>query len=107
MQSFVFYSILFFATVMFVEALPTHTKLPLKELCATYKKKCETKFNRNDCDQREIECFNYANQGIETTWSFCMQQNNDELETCEKRLKIDFQIIKEWVLRDQFAFVPN
>ncbi|CAI5451773.1 unnamed protein product [Caenorhabditis angaria] len=87
--------------------MPPPPDHPIKDICAAYKQKCVVKLNRDDCDERNLECEKYAKQGVRTTWNFCMFSNNYDLSICRARNDIDFQIIKDWISKDQFEYIPE
>ncbi|CAI2354174.1 unnamed protein product [Caenorhabditis sp. 36 PRJEB53466] len=97
----------FLAIILAVNSMPGPPAFPIKEICAAYGEKCVNKLGRNDCPARVVECEKYADQGIRTTWSFCMFSNNYDLSTCHERIQIDFQIIQSWISKDQFKYFPE
>ncbi|PIC28617.1 hypothetical protein B9Z55_020470 [Caenorhabditis nigoni] len=97
----------FLALILAVYSMPDPPSFPIKEICAAYGEKCVNKLNRRDCPQRIVECEKYANQGVRTTWSFCMFSNNYDLSACHQRSQIDFQIIQSWISKDQFKYLPE
>ncbi|CAP19358.1 DUF19 domain-containing protein [Caenorhabditis elegans] len=99
--------IVFLALFLMAYSMPNPPSFPIKEICAAYGEKCVNKFNRRDCPERTIECERYANQGIRTTWSFCMFSNNYDLSACHERIQVDFQIIQSWISKDQFKYLPE